>query len=72
MRNTQFDRPSASRHDYGYVYKDGEKYYIDLNIQVRFKSIKSASEMYSDKWNEKADRVREHARIVYNGEETEL
>ena len=72
MRNTQFDRPSASRHDYGYVYKVGEKYYIDLNIQVRFKSIKSASEMYSDKWNEKADRVREHARLVYNGEEVDL
>lgn len=72
IRNTQFDRPSATRHDYGYVYKEGEKYYIDLNIQVRFKSIKSASEIHSDKWNEKADRVREHARIVYNGEETEL
>lgn len=53
----------------GYVYKDGERYYIDLNIQVRFKSIKSASEMYSDECNEKADRVREHARFVYNGEE---
>lgn len=69
MRNTQFDRPSASRHDYGYVYKVGEKYYIDLNIQVRFKSIKSANEIYSDKWNEKADKVREHARLIYNGEE---
>lgn len=72
MRNTQFDRPSATRHDYGYVYKEDEKYYIDLNIQVRFKSIKSAGEIYSDKWNEKADKVREHARLVYNGEEVEL
>ena len=39
LNNTRFDRPSASRYDYGYVYsKDGEKY-IDLNVQVRFKSI---------------------------------
>ena len=67
-----FDRPSASRHDYGYVYKVGEKYYIDLNIQVRFKSIKSANEIYSAKWNEKADKVREHARLIYNGEEINL
>lgn len=71
MRNTQFDRPSASRHDYGYVYKEGDSYYIDLNIQVRFKSIKSANEMYSFKWNEKANKVREYARLVYNGVEIE-
>lgn len=29
-------------------------------------------EMYSDKWNEKADRVREHAIFVDNEEEIEL
>lgn len=39
LNNTRFDRPSASRYDYGYVYDiDGEKY-IDLNVQVRFKTI---------------------------------
>ncbi len=72
MRNTQFDRPSATRHDYGYVYKEDGKYYIDLNIQVRFKSIKSAGEIYSDKWAQKADKVKEYARFIYNGEEMEL
>lgn len=39
LNNTRLDRPSASRYDYGYVYKiNGEKY-IDLNVQVRFKTI---------------------------------
>lgn len=39
LNNTSFDRPSATRHDYGYVYElNGEKY-IDLNVQIRFKSI---------------------------------
>lgn len=39
LNNTRFDRPSASRYDYGYVFAlNGEKY-IDLNVQVRFKSI---------------------------------
>lgn len=46
LRNTFFDRPGASRHDYGYIYKDGEKYLIDLNIQIRFKSIAAASKEY--------------------------
>lgn len=72
MRNTQFDRPSATKHDYGYVYKKDGKYYIDLNVQIRFKSIKSASELYSDKWYAKADMVREHAEIVYGGKVIEL
>lgn len=39
LNNTRFDRPSASRYDYGYIFKDGNDKYIDLNIQVRFKSI---------------------------------
>lgn len=44
LNNTQFDRPSASRYDYGYVYDlDGEKY-IDLNVQVRFKKIGKKNE----------------------------
>lgn len=40
LNNTSFDRPSASRYDYGYVYKIGEEKYIDLNVQIRFKAIK--------------------------------
>lgn len=50
LRNTQFDRPSASRHDYGYVYKDRGRYYIDLNVQIRFKSITAAAkeQLFSD------------------------
>lgn len=42
LRNTQFDRPSATRHDYGYVYKDAGNYFIDFNVQIRFKSISAA------------------------------
>ena len=43
LKNTTIDRPSASRYDYGYVFKEDGKYYIDLNIQIRFKSISAAS-----------------------------
>ena len=43
LKNTQFDRPSASKYDYGYVYKDRGKYFIDLNVQIRFKSITAAA-----------------------------
>lgn len=38
LKNTRFDRPSASRYDYGYIYEDGGKHYLDLNVQIRFKS----------------------------------
>ena len=39
LNNTRIDRPSASRHDYGYIFNiEGQKY-IDLNVQVRFKTI---------------------------------
>ncbi|MCL2221329.1 MAG: HpaII family restriction endonuclease [Oscillospiraceae bacterium] len=40
MRNTQFDRPSASKFDYGYLYKENGAMYLDLNVQIRFKNIK--------------------------------
>ena len=40
VSNTRIDRPSASRYDYGYVFKDDEgNYFIDLNVQVRLKSL---------------------------------
>ena len=41
LTNTRLDRPSASRYDYGYVYTDGGRKYIDLNVQIRFKTIGS-------------------------------
>ena len=39
LTNTRFDRPSATRYDYGYIYKENDIAYIDLNVQIRFKSI---------------------------------
>ncbi len=33
---TYFDSSSTSRYAYAYVYKDNEKYYIKLNLKVRF------------------------------------
>lgn len=35
--NTYFETPSASRHDFGYVYEENGNFYFDLNLQVRFK-----------------------------------
>lgn len=40
INNTRFDRPSATRYDFGYVFKEGSEAKIDLNVQVRFKPIK--------------------------------
>lgn len=40
LKNTRLDRPSASRYDYGYIYEDNAVLYIDLNVQIRFKSIR--------------------------------
>jgi len=39
LRNTRFDRPSASRYDYAYIYYADSSVFIDLNVQIRFKSI---------------------------------
>ena len=39
IKNTKTDRPSSSRHDYGYIYCLDGTYYIALNVQIRFKSI---------------------------------
>lgn len=35
-KNTRFDTPSTSRHDFGYICKEGEEALIRLNMQVRF------------------------------------
>ena len=34
-----FESPSASRHQYMQIYKDNGKYYLKLNLQVRFKGV---------------------------------
>ena len=39
LNNTRFDRPSASRYDYGYLYEESGEVFIDFNIQIRFKTI---------------------------------
>lgn len=39
LSNTKFDRPGMHRYDYGYVIKIENEYYIDFNIQIRFRSI---------------------------------
>ena len=37
LNNTYLDTPSSERHDFGRVYRGGGKYFIDLNLQIRFK-----------------------------------
>lgn len=72
MKNTQFDRPSASKCDYGYLYKENEECYIDLNVQIRFKSINNANNYSAEDWESKASSVREHARIMYGKSSIEV
>ena len=36
VNNTKFDTASTSRHDFGSIYKENGKYYLKLNLQVRF------------------------------------
>lgn len=36
LANTKFDTPSTSRHDFGYIFRDNNEYYIKLNLQIRF------------------------------------
>lgn len=36
LNNTKFETGSTSRHNFGYIYKENEKYYLKLNLQVRF------------------------------------
>lgn len=37
LQNTKFERGSTSKHNYCYVYKENDKYYIRLNLAIRFK-----------------------------------
>lgn len=52
LKNTVIDRPSSTRYDYGYVFKKNDKYYIDFNIQIRFKSISAANNNNDDVVND--------------------
>ena len=36
LNNTRFEQASTTRHDFGTVYKENGKYYIKLNLQIRF------------------------------------
>ena len=36
INNTKFETASTSRHGFGCIYKEDEKYYLKLNLQVRF------------------------------------
>lgn len=36
FKNTRFDTPSLARYEFGTIYKECEKLYIKLNLQVRF------------------------------------
>lgn len=36
LKNTKFETASTSRHQFGSIYKENDKYYLKLNLQVRF------------------------------------
>jgi len=36
LSNTRLETASTKRHKFGYIYKEGEQYYIKLNMQIRF------------------------------------
>lgn len=36
INNTKFETASTSRHGFGGIYKEDDKYYLKLNLQVRF------------------------------------
>ena len=36
INNTKFETASTSRHEFGFIYKDNGRYYLKLNLQVRF------------------------------------
>lgn len=63
LNNTTIDRPSASRYDYAYVFKENGEYFIDLNIQIRFKSISAASREL-DVPRETMDRLMEYIKRI--------
>ena len=36
FKNTRFETPSTTRHGFGDVYQEGDKFFLKLNLQVRF------------------------------------
>lgn len=36
LLNTYFETPSTTRHNFGFIYKENDKYYFDLILQIRF------------------------------------
>ncbi len=36
LKNTRFETASTSRHEFGSIYTENNKYYIKLNLQIRF------------------------------------
>ena len=36
LKNTKFDTPSSTRHGFGTIYKQNDKLYFKLNLQIRF------------------------------------
>ena len=36
LDNTHFEKGSTSKHNFASVYKENDKYYINLNLQIRF------------------------------------
>lgn len=36
LKNTKFDTASTSRYDFAYIFKSDNRYYIKLNMQIRF------------------------------------
>ena len=36
LKNTRFERASTTRHGFAVIYKKNSKYYINLNLQIRF------------------------------------
>lgn len=35
--NTRFERASRTRYEFGFIYQQADSYYLDLNLQIRFK-----------------------------------
>lgn len=36
LQNTKFETASTSRHQFGLIYKENDKYFLKLNLQIRF------------------------------------
>lgn len=64
LRNTTIDRPSATRYEYAFVYKDNGKFFIDLNIQIRFKSISASKKSELNDTLSTEQRLNRYAKLI--------